>query len=527
MRSQRAGALAVREVPAHQDFQNERRPTMKRYRNRAALAAIVIAGLIAGGFAVTHYATSQAASAAAKVKAADLKYARALSEAFRDVAKTLSPSVVSIRSERTIRPAAQFRGNASIPREFRRFFDDDSFGRFFDDVPNRAFRQRSSGSGVIVSNQGYIVTNNHVIRGAETVTVTLNDKRTFSAKVVGRDEKTDVAVLKIKADDLTPARFGDSDAMQVGDWVLAVGNPFRLSQTVTAGIVSAMGRENVGITDYENFIQTDAAINPGNSGGPLVNLNGEIVGINTAIASNTGSFNGIGFAIPSNSVKRIYTSIVKTGHVQRGRIGAAIQDLTPQLAKSFGYRLNGHGVLVGDVVKNGPAAKAGLKAGDIVESFDGRPMHSAAHLRNSVAATAPGAKATMTVFRNGKTRNISVTVGKLTEDEGVASTSGEEGSASESVQDWGMTLKDVTPDLAKQLKLDDNRKGAVVTQVQSGSLASEMGIRVGDVIVSVGGQTVHNVDDFRKAIKSADLAKGVRLQVFSGGLKRFVFVQKS
>jgi len=503
---------------------------MRTTKSRITLAVVSTLALVGGGTLFLMWNTGPNVSAAAVQPAdRDVQHARALSNAFREVAKSLRPSVVSVRSVRTFQPAARKLPDApEIPREFRRFFDDDNFERFFDRLPRRPFRQRGAGSGVIVSKDGYIVTNNHVVRGADKVTVVLYDKRSFTAEVVGTDAKTDIAVLKIEADNLTPAKFGDSDKMQTGDWVLAIGSPFHLSQTVTAGIVSAKGRGNVGITDYEDFLQTDAAINPGNSGGPLVNLNGEIVGINTAIASRSGGSAGIGFAIPSKMVQHIYTAIVKHGKVERGRIGAGIQDLTPKLAKSFGYKMNGGGVLVGDVLPDGPADKAGLKSGDIVISFNGRKMRNASHLRNTVAATAPGTKVAMKVFRDGKFRTLSVTVGKLDEQKRVAvNNNGGADPAGDETADFGMTLRNVTPALAKRLKLRDGETGAVVTDVESGSIAATLRIRTGDVIVAVGGKPVRNVDDFREAVKDADLSKGLRMQIHSRGLKRYVFLQKS
>jgi len=501
---------------------------MRRHTAFIAIAGLIAAGLIGAGLLLNGPAPVQWAAAQETdiQKKQHMEHARALSSAFRSVSKKLAPSVVSVRSERTIQPAVRFRnGRPEIPDEFRRFFDDDTFERFFEDIPNRPYRRRGMGSGVIIHKDGYIVTNHHVVRGADKVRVTLYDKRTFPAEVVGTDAKTDLAVLKIDAENLAAAKWGNSDKMEVGDWVLAMGSPFRLTRTVTAGIVSAKGRGNVGITDYEDFIQTDAAINPGNSGGPLVNLNGEVIGINTAIASKTGGYMGIGFAIPSNMARHIVTSIIEHGRVQRGRIGAAIQDLTQDLAKSFGYKLNGKGVLVGDVVQDGPADKAGLKSGDIVVEYNGESMDTAAHLRNAVAATKPGTKAALRVYRNGKYHTLTVTVGRI-EDVTVPNQDRRNEATEATDEALGMTLNNVTEELAERLNLDKNAQGVVVTEVRPGSIAALATLRPGDLILSVGRRKVTDVDSFRKAIKSQDLSKGVRLRVQSRGLNRFVFIRK-
>lgn len=489
------------------------------------VGAVVTTALMMGG--LPGIAGAENAVDITKEKPVAAKTADRLSQLFRAVAKEMRPAVVSIRSTSTIQPAARAIPPQlkNLPKEFRGFFDDDAFGKLFENQPNRSYRRQGTGTGVIVSSEGHIVTNNHVVRGADEVKVTLADKRTFVARVVGTDPKTDVAVLKIKAKGLAHAKLGNSDAMDVGDWVLAIGSPFGLNQTVTAGIVSAKGRENVGITDYEDFIQTDAAINPGNSGGPLVNLRGEVIGINTAIASRSGGSMGVGFAIPSNMVRRIKDSILMHGRVERGRIGAAIQDLNAALARSFGFKLNGSGVLVGDVVAGGPAEKAGLKAGDIVLEIDGRPMRSAAKLRNTVAATTPGTTIRLKIFRNGERRELPVKVGRL-EEQAIAKRAVEEPAVEQS-DDLGLTLRDLTPELSRKLGLGEADQGAVVTRVEPNSIAADASIRTGDLIVSVDGQAVQDVAAFRAAMKKQDLSRGIRMQIKTQGLKRFVFIRKS
>jgi serine protease Do len=412
-----------------------------------------------------------------------------------------------------------------LPEEFRRFFGDDLVDRFGDPrgpglrIPEEGLRPQGLGTGVVVSADGYVVTNNHVVRGADEVNVTLWDKRQVKAEVVGTDAKTDLAVLKIEASGLVPAPLGDSDRAEVGEWVLAIGSPFGLDQTVTAGIISAKGRQ-MDITDYEDFIQTDAAINPGNSGGPLVNLRGEVIGINTAIASRTGGYMGVGFSIPSRMVRMVKDAIVQHGRVQRGRMGALIQDLNEDLARSFGYDST-QGVLVGDVIEDSPAARAGLKAGDIVLRYNGQPVASANQLRNSVAATPPNTRAEVLIFRNGKQMTLTITVGEL-EDEPVAVESPEGGDSSVNL---GMTVQTLTPELARQLGYDRNERGVVVTDVEGASMAARAGIQQRDVIVDVNGKAVQNVRDFREALENADIANGVRLQVKRDGVRRFVFLR--
>lgn len=451
-----------------------------------------------------------------------------LSAAFRDVARAIKPSVVNIRSIRKVEVSNQLR---RMPFPGNRFFLDpfgeDLFERFFGDRFNRRmpqapqqeeFVQRGLGTGVIVSEDGYIITNNHVVADADDVTVTLFDDRTFDAEVIGTDEKTDLAVLKIEGDDLLAAKLGDSDEIQVGDWVVAMGNPFGLSQTLTVGVVSAKGRANVGIADYEDFIQTDAAINPGNSGGPLVTLNGEVVGINTAIATRSGGYQGIGFAIPSNMVRHVMDAIIEDGSVVRGWLGVTIQDLTDDLARSFGFD-GTDGVLIGDVVDGGPADKAGLECGDIIIKYDGRSVDNMNEVRNRVAETKPGTKVDVEIFRDGDRKTIAVEIGELESQIRIA---GDKGIA----DDLGLTLQDLTPDLARRLDLDPDHRGVVVTRVSAGSIAERAGLRQGDLIVAVGSSEIDDLTDFRSELSQRDLDDGVRLTVLTQGMQRFVFLKR-
>ncbi|HID22446.1 MAG TPA: PDZ domain-containing protein, partial [Planctomycetaceae bacterium] len=328
-----------------------------------------------------------------------------------------------------------------------------------------------------------------------------------------------VAVRKIEASHLKPARLGNSDEVQVGDWVIAVGGPFGLENTVTAGIISAKGRSTIGSADYENFIQTDAAINPGNSGGPLVNLRGEVIGINTAIASRTGSYAGVGFAIPINMARRIMDSLIRHGRVERGYLGAVIQNLTPDLAKSFGFQ-GERGVLIADVTKDGPAERAGLKPGDIVVRYNGKAMKNASQLRNEVAATPPDTTVPIEVYRAGRHHTIKVKIGLLDE-KVIVSQNGEASSST----DLGLTVRTLTPQLATQLGYDENQEGVVVIEVDPSGLAAAAGLRPEDVIVSVNGQPVTDTRSFRDALAKANLRDGIRMQVKTQGFSRFVFLK--
>jgi serine protease Do len=497
---------------------------MKGTRNilivTVSAAAVLGLGLVLPSLGVKGV---QAASAATVHRTTEPpQAAEELSVAFANVADVIKPSVVNVSSVKEIKAPRQ------MPQMPQFFFDspsgdrsgEDFFRRFFQQqAPGQGYVQHGLGTGVIVSDDGYVLTNNHVVANADKVTVKLSDDRTFTAKVVGTDAKTDIAVLKIDASGLPPAVLGDSDEIRVGEWVVAAGNPFGLTATITAGIVSAKGRAHVGIADYEDFIQTDAAINPGNSGGPLVDLHGEVIGINTAIASKNGGNMGVGFAIPINMAKSIMRSLIDTGKVVRGWLGAGIQNLNEGLAKSFGFE-GTEGVLVGDVMPDGPGAKAGLQAGDIITKFDGGKTLNMDKLRARVASTKPGTTVQVEVFRNGKSKTLRVKIGELGSQLATSN-------APSSDADLGMTVRTLTPDLATQLGYDSDLHGVIVTDIDPLGVTARAGIQVKDVIVSVQDQKVENVGDFDDLLNKYDLKEGVRLGVRSGAMQRFVFIQES
>jgi serine protease Do len=440
---------------------------------------------------------------------------------FQAVAKALRPSVVSINSvsrirTRAPRPRTPF---PDLPEEFRWFFGPD-IERFFELPFPQEFIQRGLGSGVIVSEDGYVLTNYHVVAQAQEIEVTLSDGRRFPAKIVGTDERTDLAVLKIDARGLVPAVLGDSDKVEVGEWVVAIGSPFGLDQTVTAGIISAKGRADVGIADYEDFIQTDAAINPGNSGGPLVNMRGEVIGINTAIASRSGGFMGIGFAIPSNMAKVVKDAIIAHGRMERGYLGITLQPLTEELAQSFGYS-GTKGALVADVLPDEPAAKAGIQPGDIIVEYNGVPIESVNQLRNAVATTRPGTKVSIVVFRQGKRIELKdVEIGRFPDELPSRRLPARE----EVVPDLGVSVQTLTPEVARQLGVPETETSVVVTGVEPGSLAATAGIRPGDIIQVVGNRRVTNVAEFRDALRNLG-QEGIRMQIRRGDTRLFIFLR--
>ncbi len=446
-----------------------------------------------------------------------------LGSAFVQVAEKVTPTVVNISSTKKQEPEAMREGGEPFSKNhpFREFFGDEFFKRFKKEFHPRGFRQHGLGSGLIVSPDGLILTNAHVVKDADEIKVTLGDKRSFKAKVIGADPESDVAVVKIDAKGLPTAKFADSDKLRVGEIVIAVGNPFGFNQTVTSGIVSAKGRTNVGIIDYEDFIQTDAAINPGNSGGPLVNIEGEVVGITTAIASRSGGYQGIGFAIPSNSAKLIMDDLVKTGKVRRGLLGVNIQDVTDSLAKSFG-RAAGGGALVSQVIQGGPADKAGIKAGDIILKFNGEPVTGAAQLKNLVGRVKPGSTAKLTLFRNKQSLDVTAHITERTK-EAIASVM-PSSTTPESSNELGIEITNVSASLSERLGLKDGG-GVEVKDVSPDGYGARMGLKAGDVILEVDDKTVSDVSIFNKAVTKAKENKLIRLKVRRG--KGIIFLATS
>lgn len=431
---------------------------------------------------------------------------------FASVLKPVLPAVVSIASSRIVKvPQNQLFNNPF----FQQFF-----GRQFQAPPQQQ-REQGLGSGVIISADGYILTNNHVIEKATEIKVILPDKRQFPGKVVGADPKTDIAVVKIKETGLPTVTLGDSSKLQVGDYSFAIGNPFGIGETATMGIISATGRNGLDIEDYEDFIQTDAAINPGNSGGALLNARGEVIGINTAILSGgSGGNQGVGFAIPINMAKYVMDQILKHGKVVRGYIGVGIQELTPDLAKAFNVPAE-KGALVGNVEPNSPGAKAGLERGDVITEINGQPVTGPNDLRLKVAAMAPGTTVHLKVLHNGQTRDASVTLAEAPS--GKTAGKNAQGSAENSPMS-GVQVDNLTSDIRQQLGLGPDVKGVVVTDVPEGSPASDVGLQRGDVIEQVNRHPVNSVAEYERQIHEAG-AQAVVLLVNHGGNTGFLVVQ--
>jgi serine protease Do len=419
---------------------------------------------------------------------------RETGKAFRSVAKEVSPAVVFIQVEKEVEQQ-----EVTNPFGDNSPFSDEFFRRFFQQPqgdPNEDTQKRyttGQGSGFLISADGYIMTNNHVVGDADKVEVQLLDGREFEAEIIGTDPSTDVALIKIDAEEVLPfLPLGDSDRLEVGDWVLAFGNPFGLSHTLTAGIVSAKGRSGMGLTDYENFIQTDAAINPGNSGGPLVNLDGEVIGMNSAIFSRSGGYMGIGFAIPINMAKNVRSQLVEYGSVTRGRLGVLIQDLTKELADSFDIDQR-NGILVAQVQEDSPAAKAGLRQGDVILELDGTQVNEVAKFRNKIALSRPGTEVELQVLRDGKKKKVAVVIGTM--DSAVKAVPAVEGKLPE----LGISLQSLTTELAAQLGYE-GLKGVLVAEVESDSAAARAGLQRGDLIQEVNRAPVSDPAQVKELI---------------------------
>jgi len=478
--------------------------------------------LVWGGQALT---VSSASSSGTTLAASDAVAVTAPpSNGFAEIAKAVTPAVVNITtvtvekisdgpsmSDELRERMEEFFGGPRGPLGPRGFR-----GPQWPDEP-RGHRGGGQGSGVIVSTDGYVLTNNHVIDGAREVTVTLPDKREFKGKIVGADPKTDLAVVKIEGQNLPTVPWGDASKLQVGEYVLAVGNPFGLNSTVTLGIVSALGRGRMGITQYEDFIQTDAAINPGNSGGALVNTRGELVGINTAIFSQTGGYQGVGFAVPTSMSKPIYESLIKNGKVVRGFLGIGIQDLNQDLAKSFGTK-DAKGALVSDVKEDSPADQAGVKQGDIIVAYQGSPVEDAVALQRMVTRTVVGTKVPVRVIRDGHEKDLTVTVGEQTETTAIAKA--ETGKADYAFA--GVTVQDLDRDTAKELGIKGTANGVVVTSVEPDSSAEKAGLVTGDVIREINRQPVKSVKDFEKLSSGVKKGENVLILINRRGASLFL-----
>ena len=491
---------------------------MLLYRNLGTIAGLLIVGSVA--FLGMEYAAYSHAAGGAPPLAATpatpvAPAAPVIAPGFSEIAKALTPAVVNITSR-----AARTRDHGLGQRDRDRM--EEFFGFPFGPqgpMPPREPRGGGMGSGVIVSPDGYIITNNHVVDGASELAVTLPDKREFKGKIVGTDPKTDLAVVKIDAAGLPFVKWGDSSKLQVGEYVLAIGNPFGLNSTVTLGIVSALGRGRMGITQYEDFIQTDAAINPGNSGGALVNTAGELIGINTAIISQTGGYQGVGFAVPASMAKPVLESLVATGKVVRGYLGIAIQDLTPDLAKSFGLK-QARGALVSSIAEDSPAERAGFKQGDVITAYQGKPVEDPAALQREVTRTPVGAKAVLKVVRDGRELELAVTVGEQSERARVAS-------ADSSMENAlaGLEVQSLNQQVARELGIGGKTSGVVIVGVEPDSLADRAGLAQGDVIREINRQPVKSVKDYEKVAGSLKKEEPALLLINRRGASLFVTVK--
>ena len=451
---------------------------------------------------------------------------------FAPIVEKVSPSVVTISISKNMQVGGRGRGNPLADDPFfRKFFgipDDEPQAKKDDGKARKKPMPVGLGSGVIVSADGYIITNNHVVEQADEITVTLADGKTeLKAKKIGTDAGSDIAVIKIEAKDLKPITFADSEKIKVGDVVLAIGNPFALRQTVTKGIISAVGRNQTGISEFGNFIQTDASINPGNSGGALVDALGRLVGINSAIYSQTGGAMGIGFAVPSNQARSVMESLIKYGKVQRGLLGIKMQELDEKLAENLKAPTK-DGIAVTEVVPGGGAEKAGVKVGDVITEMNGRPVEEMAAFRNSIANMMPGTKVELKVFRNGMPKALSVTLVERPQDGvalgGVPSLPPAPAKVPDVLD--GVEVGDLTPDARKRFGIGEDVKGALVTKVSPDSACADAEIRAGDVIVDIDGKKIAGADDAVKLSEEVKTKSSVRLRISRKGATQFVVVEE-
>jgi serine protease Do len=491
---------------------------VQRWLLATAIAVVVACAGVAGAWAVRRGESAAAKPGRVPLKIASDPAPVSLADFKNGYSSILDPAlseVVNVSTTQVVKQQYNFPG----------FFNDPFFQHFFGNQFGQQFSQPQTqreyhlGSGVIVNPDGYIITNNHVIAGATSIDVFTRDRKKYKAKLIGTDAQTDVAVLKIDATNLPTFTLGDSSGLKVGDLVFAIGDPFGIGETATMGIVSAKGRALGGsIEHYENFIQTDAAINPGNSGGALIDLHGDLIGINTAIISGGGGNEGVGFAIPIDMAKNVMEQIVEHGKVIRGHLGVLVQPVDPDMAKAFGLSQGG-GALVGQVTPGSPAAKAGIQRGDIILAVNGQPVTGSEDLSVRISEIAPGTTVHLKIFRNGQTQNVDVTLNQLTEKEEQAAGEESTGSAMSGVQ-----VENLTPEDAQQLGLPANTTGVVITSVDPSSPAAEAGLQRGDVIQEVNRRPVHNMAEYRQALASGG-DQAVLLLINRNGSTLYVVVQ--
>ncbi len=482
----------------------------KKLTKKAVLGFLFLAFLFGLFFCISH---ERADSSSKNDK---LTTAKSLGQAFVEVAKKVQPAVVNITTEKTVtmRPWDRFGEDFFRGSPFEDFFR--GFGSPRERGKEYKQKQRSGGSGVIVDKEGYILTNNHVVEGAEKVKVRLNDGREFTANLKGQDSRTDLAVLHIKAKDLPAAALGDSEKLEVGEWAIAIGSPFGLEHTVTVGVISAKGRSGLGTGTYEDFIQTDASINPGNSGGPLINIDGEVIGINAMIIQ-PGT--GIGFAIPINMAKQILNDLIKYGKFVRPWLGISAQDLTPEMMEYFKVKEK-EGVLVGQVYPGTGAEKAGLTSGDIIKSVDDKAVKNVNELVKEIQSSKKvGQKVKLGIIRDGKAMTIELTTTAMPEKAELTKEKAEE-------EKLGAKVQELTPQLAARYRISGIKQGVVVLSVEDGSIADEIGLQEGDVILEINRKKIENLKDYEKAIREANLEKGILFQLHRKGSSFYTSFKK-
>jgi serine protease Do len=482
--------------------------TAHRPIRTVTLIALAALALLSGPSAIAHDAD----------QSDDLAIFKSASKAFVSVAKKATPAVVSIVAEQTVKTDAYGRRQDTAPNNPSESFGEEFFRRFYQtpQTPRpRTFKQQGAGSGFIITKDGFILTNHHVVGDADKITVTLSDGKDYVATLIGSDEKSEVAVIKIEGENFPTVPLGDSATMEIGEWVVAIGNPFRLHQTLTVGVVSAKGR-SIGLADYEDFIQTDAAINPGNSGGPLLNLDGAVIGINTAIYSGSGGYMGIGFAIPINMAITIKDQLVKNGKVVRGYLGIYLQEVTQENARHFGLS-EAQGILIADVMENSEARTAGLEAGDVIIKLNDVDVTTLSSFRNTVSSKLPGTELTLTIMRDDKVQVITAKTGAMP-DQAVAANS-----ASELFEKLGLDVADLTEEVASRFGFSGT-DGIIITEVDPEGLGAENGLRPGHIIVGVNRNPVSDVEAFKTVLGDAASDTSLLLRIRQGQYSRFVVI---